>query len=65
VQVVVMTHHAPTFEKTSSPKFERTAMSSIYATDLTSMFGKPIVAWLFGHTVRSPLAVPRLITCRP
>jgi hypothetical protein len=27
-------------------------MTSIYASDLAAMFGDPIVAWLFGHTVR-------------
>lgn len=49
-KVVVLTHHAPTFEKTSSPKFTRSVMTSIYASDLAAMFGDPIVAWLFGHT---------------
>jgi hypothetical protein len=27
-------------------------MTSIYASDLAAMFGDPVVAWLFGHTVR-------------
>ncbi|ELR14381.1 Ser/Thr protein phosphatase superfamily [Acanthamoeba castellanii str. Neff] len=49
-KVVVLTHHAPTFEKTSSPKFTRSVMTSIYASDLAAMFGDPVVAWLFGHT---------------
>jgi len=52
--VVIMTHHAPLirFGVTNPGLWEsaESEVNSAFSTDLSSMFGPPVVAWLYGHT---------------
>ncbi|GJJ14520.1 hypothetical protein Clacol_008784 [Clathrus columnatus] len=50
--VVVFTHHAPTFEGTSDPEYLGTFADSVYATELTELplWGPPVTLWMHGHT---------------
>lgn len=43
---VVVTHHAPTLKGTA----ERGAFLAAYASDLDSLMGPRVDAWIFGHT---------------
>lgn len=43
---VVITHHAPTLKGTA----ERDAFLGAYASDLESLMGPAVDAWIFGHT---------------
>ncbi len=49
--VIVFTHHAPTFVNTARPEFINSEVKEAFASDLRDLFGDPIVAWFFGHTV--------------
>jgi len=49
-RVVVLTHHAPTFQNTSDPKYRGDPISCAFATDLEYLMGAPITLWSFGHT---------------
>lgn len=52
--VVVMTHHAPLVRfGVTNPGFWESSepeINSAFCTDLSGMFGSPVVAWLYGHT---------------
>lgn len=49
-RLVVITHHAPLEDNTSHPKHTHSPVSSSFSSDLEHLFGRPIVAWVFGHT---------------
>mmetsp|Transcript_16294 Transcript_16294/g.25310 ORF Transcript_16294/g.25310 Transcript_16294/m.25310 type:complete len:203 (-) Transcript_16294:138-746(-) len=49
-KVVVMTHHAPTFHRTSHPRYTGNNIQSGFATDLEYLLTPPVTAWLYGHT---------------
>jgi len=48
--LIVLTHHAPLTEGTSHPKYANTNTNSVFASDLSALFRKPIIKWFFGHT---------------
>ena len=50
--VLVVTHHAPSLQGTSSPQHANNAWSSAFATDVLSQISKSsgIKFWVFGHT---------------
>lgn len=49
-KVIVLTHHAPTFNGTLNPKYARSDLDYAYASDLDYLICSPIVAWFYGHT---------------
>jgi hypothetical protein len=49
-KIVVLTHHAPSFERTSDPFFDGTPTTHGFASDLTHLFRPQIRLWGFGHT---------------
>jgi hypothetical protein len=49
-KIVVLTHHAPTFEGTSAPYFEGRPTTHGFASDLTQLFRPQLRLWGFGHT---------------
>jgi hypothetical protein len=51
-RIVILTHHAPTFEGTSKPEHKGSPVASGFATEMTKnlWWGSPIVVWGFGHT---------------
>lgn len=51
-KVIVITHHAPLTEGTSDPKFDGSECNCAFSSDLQSLLGPPVNAWVFGHTVR-------------
>jgi Calcineurin-like phosphoesterase len=48
--VIVMTHHAPTFHRTSHPKVRANLNRVAYATNLEHLLGPPVALWCHGHT---------------
>ena len=48
-RLLVVTHHAPYTQGTSHPSHTG-PLNCAFATDLSHMFGRPIVAWVHGHT---------------
>jgi len=46
MKVVVFTHHKPYLSPTHDP----TSYDSAYESDLSDLFGSPIVLWCYGHT---------------
>ncbi|KAL2817969.1 Metallo-dependent phosphatase-like protein [Aspergillus cavernicola] len=50
--ILVMTHHAPSIQDTSSPQHANNPWSSAFATDILSQISKSsgVKAWVFGHT---------------
>lgn len=48
-QLVVVTHHAPYTVGTSHPS-KTSVLNCAFATDLSHLFGAPLVAWVYGHT---------------
>lgn len=50
--VLVVTHHAPSLQGTSSPQYANSPWSSAFATDILSQISKSsgIKCWVFGHT---------------
>merc|ERR1712157_335291 len=56
MNVLVLTHHTPTFTGTSNPRHnpDPQGMSSAFSTDLEHMLRDPAMAaihtWCFGHT---------------
>ena len=51
-RVIVLTHHAPSYINTSSPKYGNSPINSAFATEMTRrpLWDFPLVAWAFGHT---------------
>jgi hypothetical protein len=51
-RIIILTHHAPTFEGTIAPERRDSPIASGFATEMTksSCWGSPVVAWGFGHT---------------
>ena len=47
---VVLTHHAPSFNRTAAPQHKNSTLSSAFCTDLEFMFKLPVVLWMYGHT---------------
>lgn len=47
---VILTHHCPYKIGTGNPEFEGTPTQCCYATDLSSLFRKPLLTWAYGHT---------------
>jgi predicted phosphodiesterase len=50
VGVLVVTHHAPSFQKTSAPQFDNSPSSVGFATNLEHMLRPPVRVWVHGHT---------------
>lgn len=50
--ILVVTHHAPSLQDTSSPQHANNPWSSAFATDVLSQIPKSsgINSWIFGHT---------------
>lgn len=50
--ILVVTHHAPSLEGTSSPQHTKNPWTCAFATDILSKIPRPIAvkAWVFGHT---------------
>lgn len=50
--ILVVTHHAPSLQNTSSPQHANSPWSSAFATDILSQISKSsgIKSWVFGHT---------------
>ncbi|KAH7107332.1 Ser/Thr protein phosphatase superfamily protein [Auriculariales sp. MPI-PUGE-AT-0066] len=53
-KVAILTHHAPTFQRTSDPKFKDSPINAGFATELTGckQLWNPnlLKVWAFGHT---------------
>lgn len=50
-QVVVLTHHTPSFQGTSNPRYDGSDLSHCFSTDLTYLLRKePVLVWACGHT---------------
>lgn len=49
-KLIIITHHAPLRNITCKPEHIGSLLSSAFSTDLSYLFKKPIVAWIFGHT---------------
>ncbi|KZT53610.1 hypothetical protein CALCODRAFT_457799 [Calocera cornea HHB12733] len=52
-QIVVFTHHAPTFAGAQDPKFDGGFAGSVFSTELTGeewWAAPPLSMWCFGHT---------------
>lgn len=49
-QVLVLTHHAPIFEHTSSLEYKGSIGTLAFANQLQSLLGSPLHTWVFGHT---------------
>lgn len=48
--IVVVTHHAPSLDGTSSPQHSENPWRSAFGTDVLSENWKGVKAWVFGHT---------------
>lgn len=48
--ILVVTHHAPSLRKTSSPQHENNPWSCAFGTDLLSHTAVGVRVWVFGHT---------------
>ena len=48
--IVVVTHHAPSLQRTSSPQHAQNPWSVAFGTDLLSNKWKGVKLWIFGHT---------------
>lgn len=48
--VLVVTHHAPSLHKTSSPQYRKSPWSVAFATDLLLQPWEGVQVWVFGHT---------------
>lgn len=50
--ILVVTHHAPSLQDTSSPQHANNAWTSAFATDVLSRISKSscVKTWVFGHT---------------
>lgn len=48
--ILVVTHHAPSLRKTSSPRNENNPWSCAFGTDLLSHTAVGVKVWVFGHT---------------
>jgi len=49
-KVVVMTHHAPLRFACGDPSYDKSPSNHGFCTDLTYLFGPPVVLWAYGHT---------------
>jgi predicted phosphohydrolase len=52
-KVLIVTHHAPLKKGTSDPRYETSTIECAFTSDLSSMLGDPVKAWIYGHTVRA------------
>lgn len=48
--ILVVTHHAPSLQRTSSPQHEKNPWSPAFATDLLAQSWDGVKVWIFGHT---------------
>ena len=48
--ILVVTHHAPLLEKTSSPQHSQNPWSVAFGTDVLSRLREGVKVWVFGHT---------------
>lgn len=48
--IVVVTHHAPSLQRTSSPRHAQNPWSTAFGTDLLSERWDGVKLWVFGHT---------------
>jgi hypothetical protein len=73
---VILTHHCPYKIGTGDPEFQGTPTQCCYATDLSTLFCRPIITWAYGHThyrndqvvrgvrlVSNPLGYPGELKC--
>ncbi|KIJ34642.1 hypothetical protein M422DRAFT_34990 [Sphaerobolus stellatus SS14] len=51
-RIVIMTHHAPLMQGTSSLQHQGGLMNCAFATDMSTRacWGNPVTHWIFGHT---------------
>ena len=51
-RIIILTHHAPTFQGTIAPERKDSPIASGFATEMTKnpCWASPVVAWGFGHT---------------
>lgn len=52
---MIITHHAPTFRKTSAPRHQQAELNVAFCSNLEYLMGDPILVWIHGHTVRESL----------
>ncbi|GKZ33892.1 hypothetical protein AbraIFM66950_003979 [Aspergillus brasiliensis] len=48
--IVVVTHHAPSLQGTSSPEHAHSPWSAAFGTDILSVVPDEVKVWVFGHT---------------
>lgn len=48
--ILVVTHHAPSLRRTSSPQHENSPWKSAFGTDILSQTTNRVKVWVFGHT---------------
>ena len=49
-KIIVVTHHAPSRNKTSHPMYAGCPLNCAFATDLDHLLKPPVCAWIYGHT---------------
>lgn len=59
--LIVLTHHAPLLEMNG--KYVKSITATGYASDLSSYFKQPIIAWICGHTHQNIVAYSNTIPC--
>lgn len=50
VQLVVVTHHAPSMQGTSHPMFDASPLAHAFGTPMDNLLAPPVAAWVYGHT---------------
>jgi Icc-related predicted phosphoesterase len=48
--ILVVTHHAPSLERTSSPQHSQNPWKSAFGTDILTQPLNDVKVWIFGHT---------------
>lgn len=48
--ILVVTHHAPLLQRTSSPQHVQNPWSVVFGTDILSQTLDGVKVWVFGHT---------------
>lgn len=49
-KLIIISHHAPLRNITCKPEHMGSLLSSAFTTNLSHLFKKPIISWIFGHT---------------
>ena len=53
LQMVILTHHSPTWVGTLPPEIRDKVLQHMHSTNLEALFQLPVVSWAFGNTNRS------------